>query len=56
MAQRMLKFLEFGQRTPDKRDVDTRRQDFQEIFIEAMCFPETKPKIKDEDKMAEVGT
>ncbi len=32
------------------------RQDFQEIFIEAMCFPETKPKIKDEDKMAEVGT
>ena len=34
MAQRMLKFLEFGQRSPDKRDVDTRRQDFQEIFGE----------------------
>ncbi|MCE2509676.1 MAG: NAD(P)-dependent oxidoreductase [Alphaproteobacteria bacterium] len=34
MAQRMLKFGNLGQRFPDKRDVDARRQDFQEIFGE----------------------
>lgn len=34
MAQRMLKFIEFDQKTPDKRDVDIRRRDFLEIYEE----------------------
>ena len=34
MAQRMLKFTDFAQRTPDKRAAVARRADFQEIYQE----------------------
>ena len=32
MSNRMLKFVEIGKEMPDKRDIDLRRSDFQEIY------------------------
>ena len=34
MPNKMLKFIELGSRSPDKRGVETRRQDFDEIYQE----------------------
>ncbi len=34
MAERMLRFVDLGQRRPDKRDADLRRGDFDEIYRE----------------------
>ena len=34
MTDKMLKFVEIGQQTPPKRDIDTRKDDFKEIYDE----------------------
>tara|TARA_Y100000591_G_scaffold58467_1_gene46905 strand:+ start:378 stop:1817 length:1440 start_codon:yes stop_codon:yes gene_type:complete len=34
MSDKMLKFVEIGQQTPPKRDIDTRKDDFKEIYDE----------------------
>ena len=34
MTNKMLKFVKIGQQTPPKRDVDTRKEDFKEIYDE----------------------
>ena len=34
MSDKMLKFVEIGQQTPPKRDIDTRKDDFNEIYDE----------------------
>ena len=41
MTDKMLKFVEIGQQTPPKRDIDTRKDDFKEIYDE---FINQKPK------------
>ena len=32
MSKKMLKFIKIGQQTPPKRDVDIRKEDFNEIY------------------------
>ena len=34
MPDKMLKFVKIGQQTPPKREVDTRKNDFKEIYEE----------------------
>ena len=34
MPDKMLKFVKIGQQTPPKREVDSRKQDFNEIYDE----------------------
>ena len=34
MPDKMLKFVKIGQQTPPKREVDTRKEDFKEIYDE----------------------
>ena len=34
MTDKMLKFVEIGQQTPPKRGVETRKEDFKEIYDE----------------------
>ena len=34
MSEKMLKFINIGQETPSKRDVDSRVDDFKEIYDE----------------------
>ncbi len=34
MTEKMLKFVKIGQQTPPKREVDTRKEDFKEIYDE----------------------
>ena len=34
MSDKMLKFVKIGQQTPPKREVDSRKQDFNEIYDE----------------------
>ena len=34
MSDKMLKFVKIGQQTPPKREVDTRKEDFKEIYDE----------------------
>ncbi len=34
MTDKMLKFVEIGQQTPPKREIDTRKEDFKEIYDE----------------------
>ena len=34
MTDKMLKFVEIGQQTPPKRGVETRKEDFKEIYEE----------------------
>ena len=34
MTDKMLKFVKIGQQTPPKREVDTRKEDFKEIYDE----------------------
>ena len=34
MTDKMLKFVKIGQQTPPKREVDTRKEDFNEIYKE----------------------
>ncbi len=34
MPDKMLKFVKIGQQTPPKREVDTRKKDFNEIYDE----------------------
>mgnify|MGYP001241411854 FL=1 len=34
MTEKMLKFVKIGQQTPPKREIDTRKKDFNEIYDE----------------------
>ena len=34
MTDKMLKFVKIGQQTPPKREIDTRKKDFNEIYNE----------------------
>ena len=34
MSEKMLKFVKIGQQTPPKREVDNRKEDFNEIYKE----------------------
>ena len=34
MTDKMLKFVKIGQQTPPKRKIDTRKEDFNEIYDE----------------------
>ena len=43
MSEKMLKFTEIGQQTPPKREVDTRKKDFNEIYDE---FISEKAKLQ----------
>ena len=36
MTDKMLKFVKIGQQTPPKREIDTRKDDFNEIYDEFM--------------------
>ena len=46
MSDKMLKFVKIGQQNPPKRDVDTRKSDFNEIYGD---FINQKHKINQVD-------
>ena len=45
MNDKMLKFVEIGQQTPPKRDVDTRKEDFKEIYNEFINQKEVVDRV-----------
>ena len=48
MPDKMLKFVKIGQQTPPKREVDTRKEDFKEIYDEYInCLLYTSPSPRD---------
>ena len=53
MPDKMLKFVKIGQQTPPKREVDTRKKDFNEIYDEYInekakdCLLYTSPSPRD---------
>ena len=45
MPDKMLKFVKIGQQTPPKREVDTRKKDFNEIYDEYIDKQRTRFKF-----------